>query len=176
MAKSKLTKTSEFLLYLLTAEELIARGFEPVHAKMHRALHDQPFWYKSILYPLVRNHLISVQEEQGIRFCQLTKKGKLKALLAKIQQNERKLPWDGKWRLVIFDIPETSRKIRNELRRILIQQNFLPIQKSVFISPFEISISTDEYLIESGLVKYVRIMRIDRIDDDKSLRKRFKLN
>lgn len=45
--------------------------------------------------------------------------------------------WDGWWRVVIFDIPESKRLARDALRRKLIFFGFYSLQKSVFICPFE---------------------------------------
>lgn len=44
--------------------------------------------------------------------------------------------WDKKWRIVLFDIPEPQKKIRDALRRRLKNLGFLEFQKSVFIYPF----------------------------------------
>jgi DNA-binding transcriptional regulator PaaX len=46
-----------------------------------------------------------------------------------------KKPWDGKWRLVIFDIPEKERRIRSLIRSKLRELGLAPIQRSVWISP-----------------------------------------
>jgi len=42
--------------------------------------------------------------------------------------------WDGKLRIVIFDIPETKRKVRTALRRKLIEWNFKRWQDSVWVT------------------------------------------
>lgn len=44
--------------------------------------------------------------------------------------------WDGFWRVVIFDIPEDKKIVRDALRRRLKYFNFYPLQKSVFVTPF----------------------------------------
>src|SRR3989344_2901622 len=43
--------------------------------------------------------------------------------------------WDGKWRLVIFDIPEKNKKAREALRRKLKDLNFVRLQDSVWVTP-----------------------------------------
>src|SRR3989344_5841758 len=45
--------------------------------------------------------------------------------------------WDGKWRIVFFDIPEKKRKARNALREKLRDLVFYEMQKSVFVLPYE---------------------------------------
>src|SRR3989344_4593151 len=45
--------------------------------------------------------------------------------------------WDKLWRLVIFDIPEEERTGRMALAAKLKELGFYPLQKSVFIHPYE---------------------------------------
>ena len=45
--------------------------------------------------------------------------------------------WDGKWRVVIFDIPEKERRTRDFLRAKLKELGFGAWQKSIFISPYD---------------------------------------
>lgn len=68
----------------------------------------------------------------------LTPKGLLHANYYKLK-NIKLNPsekWDGKWRLIIFDIPETTRAIRDVLRGKLREWNCYKIQQSVFVYPF----------------------------------------
>ncbi len=44
-------------------------------------------------------------------------------------------PWDGAWRIVAFDIPETAVALRVRLRRKLHEHRFGWLQNSVWISP-----------------------------------------
>jgi len=46
--------------------------------------------------------------------------------------------WDGRWRLVTFDIPESQRDIRDKLRRALSNLGMGILQASVWISPNDI--------------------------------------
>ena len=45
------------------------------------------------------------------------------------------MPWDGHWRLVMYDIPESDRQLRLRLRRELSRNGFGCLQQSVWISP-----------------------------------------
>ena len=69
----------------------------------------------------------------------LTENGKEKTLIynldsIKLQQQDK---WDGLWRIVIFDVPERFKKGRNALSSKLKQLGLYPLQKSVFIYPYE---------------------------------------
>ena len=54
----------------------------------------------------------------------------------------KKRAWDGYWRIVVFDIPEHIKKVRDNLRRELMAVGFKKLQASVWISPDE----CEEYL------------------------------
>lgn len=54
-------------------------------------------------------------------------------------------PWDKKWRVVIFDIPERKRNQREGLRRKLKELGFGMLQESVWITPFPIANELEEY-------------------------------
>lgn len=45
--------------------------------------------------------------------------------------------WDGKWRLIIFDIPEVKKKERESFRNKLNHLGFHAVQKSVFVYPYD---------------------------------------
>ncbi len=44
--------------------------------------------------------------------------------------------WDKKWRIVVFDIEENKKTIRDAMRRHLRKLGFYPLQKSVFVTPY----------------------------------------
>ncbi len=46
-------------------------------------------------------------------------------------------PWDKKWEIVVFDIPERARGLRNTLRTYLRNKHFGKLQASVWISPLK---------------------------------------
>ncbi|MDP3771414.1 MAG: hypothetical protein Q8R16_03890 [bacterium] len=44
--------------------------------------------------------------------------------------------WDGRWRIVTFDVPEKRRHLRDNLRTHFQRLGLHPIQKSVWLTPF----------------------------------------
>ena len=107
----------------------------------------------------------------------LTEKGKLKGLTYHFQHMviERK-NWDGKWRIVVFDIPEKLRRGRDALREKLIQLGFYELQKSVLIFPCECRAEI-EFIIEFfQLREYVRFGVLEFIDNELHLKHYFKLS
>jgi DNA-binding transcriptional regulator PaaX len=65
----------------------------------------------------------------------LTKQGWLHALGGREPQARWSRRWDGRWRMVVFDIPITHNSDRSRLRRYLRDNNFGCLQSSVWITP-----------------------------------------
>ncbi len=62
-------------------------------------------YYRKSLVKLKNQGLLRVTQVNGQKFLELTKKDELKVLLDKCQLPHTE-PWDKKWRVIIFDIPE----------------------------------------------------------------------
>ena len=92
--------------------------------------------YRS-LKRLERRRLIHVTETtEGIKL-HLTTEGKnlySRTAATTLFLDKPKL-WDGKWRIVLFDIPEKHRKTRQALQKTLRNVGCYPLQKSVLITP-----------------------------------------
>ena len=119
-------------------------------------------------------------EKGGKKFLKLTRKGKVKTLLYKLQslqmQEQKSKRWDGKWRIAIFDIPEhKGRAQRHQIRRALCFAGFCYLQKSVNAYPYELPAELISFLKESGLFSFIRFLRVDKMDDQCDLKKKFKL-
>ena len=95
----------------------------------------------------------------------------------KLQLEKLKFPiankWDGKWRLLIFDIPEDKKSRRDRLSRKLRELGMYSIQRSSYIYPFdcreELELVTDYYEVTI----YGTYGEISKIDIDRDLRKFF---
>ena|SRR3989338_1246315 len=106
----------------------------------------------------------------------LTDKGKLKALTYKFDEMKiEKKDWDGKWRLLIFDIPEKIRQGRNSLREKIKQIGFYELQKSAFIFPYNCKDEIDFIIEFYRLRKYARFAVLESIDNEKHLKQIFSL-
>lgn len=91
-----------------------------------------------------------------------------------------KKKWDGKWVVVMFDVAEIERWVRDNLRNKLIELGFGMYQKSVYISPHsDLASDLAEFLTISGLKEMVQVMVGPwfLIGDEKALAERvFKLD
>lgn len=71
--------------------------------------------------------------------------------------------WDGLWRLVIFDIPEENKKLRDILRKKLKSLGFAMFQKSVWVTPFDITSKVVEFLEETKIKGPVEVLEAKRL-------------
>lgn len=118
-------------------------------------------------YPLKKNSLsqalrrlrlygyIDLEEYNNKLVLKLTDTGKLEALLRKILLDDK---WDGKWRIIIFDIPEKHKKIRDVLRSKLKTWGLVPWQKSVWASKKDVTKLLREFVKKIGIEKWVVIL------------------
>ena len=90
------------------------------------------------LKTMKRNRLVDFKEEGNISKITITEKGKKKLLIYELDNLEIKKPkkWDGIWRIVTFDVPESKKAARNALRSKLKELEFCQLHKSVFVFPY----------------------------------------
>ena len=107
----------------------------------------------------------------------LTEKGMLRALNIIFKRLEnRKEEWDGKWRMFAFDIPEECRKGRNALRYRFRSAGFYELQKSLFVYPYDCQKEVMALVKLFKLEKYIRFVVADFIDNEESLKFKFRLS
>lgn len=175
MPKKEFTIVNELLFWLSTLEDITSAFLMTPYEWKRRALFGKNYAsYKSSVYQLKRRGLVNIISKDGKKFLKLTAKGGLEVLLAKAKiSNPGK--WDGKWRLVIFDIPEDAKNERGRLRDLLKKNNFYKLQASVYINPYSLNREAIAYLKQTGLIKFIRLLKVEELDDDKDLRKKFDL-
>lgn len=127
---------------------------------------------------LYQSQLVDYKEKNnGMVSLILTDGGKKKYLqynpdAIKISKPPR---WDHLWRLVIFDIPEEKKKGRDALAAKLKGLGFYPVQKSVFIHPYECKNEVDFIVELFDLRPYVRLFIVKETDIELALKDRFGL-
>lgn len=75
----------------------------------------------------------------------------------------QKKSWDKKWRVVIFDIEEINKNVRERLRNKLKELGFGMLQESVFITPHDILKDFSEFVESSNLADYVYLLEVSQI-------------
>lgn len=109
---------------------------------------------------------------------QLTKKGLQKYREIELGNFEIKTPksgWDGKWRVVVFDVPERRRRTRDTVRGILVSTGFRKLQNSVWVHPYDCQDFVSLMKTDMYLNKNILYMTVDEIENNDRLRKEFNL-
>ena len=136
-------------------------------------------YFRRTLRRIRDKKLIKVVQKDGIDFLEITRLGKKELLKYDIDDLEIKKPkiWDKKWRMVIFDIPEKYRNARMFLSKKLKEIGFFPLQKSVFIYPYECENEIDFIREFFGVEKFVILLHVPMMGDyyDLILKRHFNL-
>ncbi|OGE65094.1 hypothetical protein A3I48_02435 [Candidatus Daviesbacteria bacterium RIFCSPLOWO2_02_FULL_36_7] len=110
---------------------------------------------------LRENGLVELLDDQEL-ILRLTDQGKEKAVLAKLLLKEDK--WDGKYRIVIFDIPEKRRVTRDLLRSKLKSWGFVLWQKSVWVTKKNCTKPLRDFIKQIGIKDWVIVIESDNVD------------
>jgi|SRR3989344_5458432 len=149
-----------FTTYIQKAR-IMGGGQNPVFEKYRKQMGEQKF--SKLIYYLKRNNYIQAKALENKRGFILTKEGISKALKASFQAEEKKKRKDGKWAMIIFDVPQKHQKARNLLKSILLNLGYKLLQQSVWVTPYDVSKSTEELLQMYDLEKYVKIFLIEEV-------------
>jgi len=125
---------------------------------------------------LKKEGCVVITERNHQIYIRLTKEGRKRAGIYQINDLTIKQPkrWDGKWRLILFDIQELKRQKRDAFRGILKNLGIKPMQQSVWIYPFECRDEIDLLRDFFGLQeKELRYIVTSSIGKDSEWRKEF---
>lgn len=84
--------------------------------------------------------------------------------------------WDGKWRLIAFDVPVAESGARYRLYTLLATFGFVALQRSVWISPNPQGELFWKMVVMEDLDKFCKAMVVEHIEGDEELKARFKLS
>ncbi len=132
---------------------------------------------KSVAGRLVAKRYAEWIERAGKKYLRITPNGR-KAFefeQAKISFKNQKKKWDGRWRMVAFDIPERRRATRLRLRSVMREIGFVRLQDSVWVYPYDCEDFSALFKAELRIGKDVLYAIADTIEHDKGIRRHFNL-
>lgn len=121
---------------------------------------------------LEKQKLVEKGEEDGREVVRITDHGRRRILKYALDELTIEKPkrWDGKWRLVSYDLPESLQRVRNIFRTYLSSWGFYPLHESVFLHAYP-CLSEVEFLREYlGIGEYVRMFQVAAIERDEVFR------
>ncbi len=122
-----------------------------------------------------KNLLAPVPNKPG--FLTLTDRGRTFLAQAERKNYQIKKPkrWDGKWRVLTFDISEKRRRVRHQLRTTLHSVGFIRLQDSVWVYPYPceelITLLKADFKIGYALLYLI----VEEMEGDRHLRTAFNL-
>lgn len=138
----------------------------------------RPYYVRAVVGRLLDRGLIEFKKTRsGKKYLHLTDKGRKELLKYQVGELTIKKPkhWDGKWRVIIFDIKELRRGDRDRLRVQLRRLGFARLQQSVWIYPYhceELIVLLKSYF---RFGKDLLYMTVDHLEYDQGLREQFGL-
>jgi len=152
-------KREEFLNFLLWSSEKLARP-------TFRNLTDS---YESWAYRNGLGRQVAALEKKQLierncfasddRVYRLTWQGRLHLLGGRDPQARWSREWDGRWRLVLFDVPTAQNAHRARLRRYLREKGFGYLQNSVWITPD--SLAEERQILGGGKINVESLILLE---------------
>ena len=179
--KVRIAKVQKAILYSLAVAGGIAAALVAPNALQ---VLEQFGWIKTRRNPYytVNESVRKLQEGGFVKkddrgFLYLTTKGERRLSEFGVTGFHLKKPrrWDGKWRVVSFDIKESRKVIRQQLRTTLTEIGFVCLHKSLWVYPYDcqdlITLLKADYEIGKDILYLVS----EYIENDKMLRRHFEL-
>lgn len=130
---------------------------------------------KFVLKRLHQQKVVEISEEDGVSIIKLSDKGRVKFLKYKMEEIMVDKPprWDGKWRLIIYDIRKEKRILSEIFRSFLKKMEFLKLQRSVYLTPYKCGEQIEFLRQYYGLDKEVLYLVVEKIENEKAYKDYF---
>lgn len=108
-------------------------------------------------------------------FLRLTKKGKLALTRSQVSGLARptRRKWDHKWRILIFDIPNYRKGLRDKVRRTVTAIGFIRLQDSVWVYPHDCEDLVALLKADFKIGKDLLYLIVEELEGDAKLRTAF---
>jgi len=138
----------------------------------------QKYQYSETINRMEKKGLVQFVNKNGELKITISPKGNKiirNLMLSDYGQLKKPLKWDGKWRMVMFDIPEDKTKLRNIIRFHLKKIGFVQIQGSVWIYPYPCEEIVTIIKTNFNFDDEVIYITTDSFDKDLKFKKLFKI-
>lgn len=117
-----------------------------------------------------------LRRERG--FLRLTPKGQDRLRLLQLREAAMTRPrrWDRRWRVLIFDIPEYRKALRDKIRHTLEGIGFVRLQDSVWIYPYDCEDLIALLKADFKIGKDVLYMIVEELEGDRHLKEHFRIH
>ena len=152
-------KTEELLNLLLWSADMLAR---PTFRNLTDS-YEAWAYRNGLLKQVTRLEQQHLLERDSItpndRVYRLTWQGRLRALGGRDPQLRWSREWDGRWRLVLFDVPTDRNSHRTKMRRYLRDKGFGYLQNSAWITPD--SLEEEQQILVGGKINVESLILLE---------------
>ena len=137
----------------------------------------KPSYYTAVSR-MLKTGLISKKIENNEAVWKLTSSGKKQVTRSFPLLEWQNKKWDGWWRLAVFDIESKRNWVRDKLRQKLIELGFGQWQKSVYVSPHDVTEDIKEFLETEKLAGQVSVLECRELwpDNPEKIERMWQLN
>ncbi len=153
--------------------------FQALPSLMGKQRYKLTFQTKTALGRLKVKGYIRFLEKNGKKSVEITETGQraLALLIARESAPARKKHrWDGRWRMVMFDIPQKRKLVRDRLRMIMRECGFLRVQNSVWVSPYDCEELVGLIKMDLRLGTSVLYAVVEEMENDSWMKRHFGLS
>lgn len=167
-------------LFVAPTAVMLAKPFLDAKREKEREEWKQfnPSYLRRTLTRMRKEKLVNIVERDGEQVVELTKNGRrriIKYSLENLSIDKPKL-WDGRWRLVLYDVPHRRKQLRDVFRQTLKSLGFYQLQESVWLFPYpceqQVSFLREYY----GVGNEVLYVVATKLEDDGPYRTYFGLD
>lgn len=129
---------------------------------------------RQVIKRMQNSKLVEIKEKEGIPIIKITDRGKQKLLKYKVDEMVLdESNWDGKWRLIIYDVASTKRANSEMFRTMLNKLRFLKLQKSVYLTPFKCEDEIEYLRLLFEIGNEVQILKVGSLENEAAYRHYF---
>lgn len=127
-------------LFVAPTAVMLAKPFLDAKREKDREAWKQfnPSYLKRTLERMRKEKLVKIVERDGQQIVELTKNGRRRIIKYSLENLSIDKPgvWDGRWRLVLYDVPHRRKQLRDVFRQTLKSLGFYQLQESVWLFPY----------------------------------------
>jgi phenylacetic acid degradation operon negative regulatory protein len=163
---------------VVVATVCVAPGLAIIFKELNAKNAKDRYRIKRALQKMESQGIFIRQIKNGKEVLVVSEKGKNKAwsTLPEDLQIPKQKKWDGKWRLVTFDIPERKSRVRKEVSYKIKAIGMEAIQDSVFVSPFPCKSEVDRIAEHFDVKEFFIYLEAGLIESNQDLLKKFNLS
>ncbi|PJE57518.1 MAG: CRISPR-associated endonuclease Cas2 [Candidatus Portnoybacteria bacterium CG10_big_fil_rev_8_21_14_0_10_38_18] len=123
---------------------------------------NKNYFYK-LIYDLKQRGYLKSLKVRNNSAIMITPRGIKKIFTTSIKLVDRKPRKDGKWQMILFDIPESKRRDRDLFRKALKYLGYKSLQKSIWVCEYDIEEKTKDLIKRYHIEPWVELLLVNKI-------------